>query len=921
MKQKFTSRISLILFLAFSSIIKAQTLVPYLQSCTPRSIYITWKTDSNAQSLVQYGTKPDSLPTTIKGTTQTLSDVGYPANFIYHAVNLKNLEPNTTYYYKVTTGSNTSAVSSFKTLPLPGNAATADGHIRFLIMGDNETDDPKYDSLMSKAKQKCAQKFAGPINQTISGILMLGDQVNDGTLAQYEKVHFGRSKVLSPVLPIQTAVGENEVAGSLGLTAYNNLFYYDSLNYKGILSNTENYYAYQAGNVLIINLSTEHTGSAQFTWLQQIFEAANADPSVQWIISLGHRPYQAEQYVGDISPWIRNSVVPYLSSSPKYLMHAGGHHHLYARGQLKDKPVYHVISGGVADDQYWTYSQEEDMEDVQKTLTNWVYNIVDIDVTNGKADVETYSIGSAYVGKNKNVLIDQFHRYKNKQAPLKPSITSAFGDSLQLPFTVTGSAFSSPAGELLNTTEFEISTSKTFSTIEKSYYRDYEDWFGYVSRLDSTVDVNAGVNILNLDLKKWSIPNGKHYVRVRYRDRNLEWSPWSAIDSFKVVKSVGGPTTLATNKKSYELTDSVKAVYANGPGEANDWIGLFALGSIPGPTTIVDSAKATGSNGFIYFKNIANAGQYFVAYFTNGTYTELAPRVTIFVGSIPVITTNKTKYTVGDTVLVNYTHEPHLTDDWVGVYKVGSSLNGIDPKNWKYVADLNGQLKVADLGKGYYFAAYFLENSYNEAGERAYFTIDEKVTDDTITSLVLNKSIYKLGEAIQATWADAPAFPKDELIMYTAGSTPGVSTPIGTKKYTNATANGTTALSGTAIPNKPGEYFVSMYTNDVFNEISNRVPFTIIDTVITSTITQPAINQNIKIYPNPVSKTGIALIESEQVINKVEFIDIMGRILFSKEQIDAKSYPLTYLNVPTGIYYVRVYQEDQKVKIGKIVVE
>lgn len=919
MKRKIITRLSFVLILLTPVFSKSQTVYPYLQSCTPSSIFINWKTNSNTQSLVEYGTAANALTNVVNGGTQTLTDVNYPGNYFYHSVKLKNLSPNTLYYYKVTSGIFTSAVSSFKTLPSPGNAATADGHIRFLIMGDNELKDKfRFDSLMVKAKRKCEQKYAGSIQENISGILMLGDQVNEGKLGSYDSVHFEKSKYLSPYLPIQTTVGENELAGTLKLAAYNNLFYYDSLNYKGIYSNTENYYAYQAGNVLIVNLSTEHVSNTQFNWLQQIISAANSDATVHWIISLGHRPYQAEQYVGDISPWIRNTVVPYLTSSPKFLMHVGGHHHLYARGQLKDSPVYNVISGGASYDQLWEMSQQEDMSDVQKTIPNWAYNIVDVDVTNGKVNVETYSIGSAFKWKNSQ-LIDDFHRYKNKQAPATPSIANAFGDSLQLPYTIIGSAFSSPAGELLNSTEFQIASTKTFSTPEKIAYRDYENLFGYAVTADSSKDVNAGVNILNLELPLWSLSNGKHYVRVRYRDRNLEWSAWSAIDSFKVVKSVAGITTLITDKKSYELTDSVKVTYANGPGQAKDWIGIFKAGTTPSAGTVIQRIYASGSNGSVLFKNIATAGQYYIAFFTNDTYTELTPRVPVYIGSIPVVTTTKTKYTVGETVTVNYTHAPKLTKDWVGIYKVGTVLSGIDPNNWDYVTGVSGQLNVPNLTKGYYFASYFLEDGFMEAGDRAYFTIEESTTD-TITNLALNKLVYKLGEAIAATWTDAPGLAKDELIIYSSGSTPGTSTPVSTL-YTNGVANGTTTFSNSNLPKTAGNYFISLYTNDVFKEISNRVNFTVIDTVITNIKPFESEANNVKIYPNPVSKNGSLLIESEEMIQKVELMDVVGRVLFSAEQINSKTFPMINMNVPSGIYYMRIYSKNEKIKTGKIVIE
>ena len=919
MKRKLFTRLSFALILLSPVLLKSQTVYPYLQSCTPTSIYINWKTSSITQSLVEFGTAVNALTSSVNGSTQTLTDVNYPGTYLYHSVQLRNLIPNTLYYYKVTTGTFTSAICSFKTLPSPGAAATADGHIRFLIMGDNELKDKfRFDSLMVKAKRKCEEKYAGAIQENISGILMLGDQVNEGTLGSYDSIHFAKSKYLSPYLPIQTTVGENETNGTLKLTAYNNLFYYDSLGYKGIYSNSENYYAYQAGNVLIVNLSTEHVGNTQFTWLQQIIDAANADATIHWIISLGHRPYQAEQYIGDISPWIRNTVVPYLISSPKYLMHVGGHHHLYARGQLKNNPVYNVISGGTAYDQFWEMSQQEDMEDVQKTIPNWAYNIVDVDVSNGKVDVETYSIGSSFKWKN-NQLIDAFHRYKNKQAPSTPSITNTFADSLQLPYTSTGSAFNSSAGELLNSTQYQIANSKTFSTVEKEVYRDYENLFGYVVTADSSKDQNAGVNILNLQLPQWSLPNGKHYVRVRYRDRNLEWSGWSSVDSFKVVKSVAGIITLSTDKKSYELTDSVKVSYTNGPGQPKDWIGIFKAGTVPGAGTVIQRAYTTASNGSWLIKNISTTGQYYIAFFTNDTYTELTPRVPVFIGSIPVVTTNKTNYLIGEVVNVNYTHAPVLAKDWVGVYKVGSELAGIDPNNWDYVSSASGQIQVSNLAKGYYFASYFLQDGFMEAGARTYFTVEEQ-TADTITNLALNKSVYKLGEAISVTWTDAPGLPKDELIIYSAGSTPGTSTP-DSRTYTNAIAEGIASISGIKLPKSPGGYFISMYTNDVFSEISNRVNFTVIDSVITSVKQTEADAKDLTIYPNPVSQNNTALIESTQIINRIELMDIVGRIFFAADHINSKTYSVRNLNLPTGVYYIRVYEADDKIRIGKLVIE
>ena len=67
-------------------------------------------------------------------------------------------------------------------------------------------------------------------------------------------------------------------------------------------------------------------------WVRKIVDAAKKDDSVDFIISVNHRPIQAEQYVGDISAWVRNEIIPILSETPKHVLNYGGHHHLYHRG-------------------------------------------------------------------------------------------------------------------------------------------------------------------------------------------------------------------------------------------------------------------------------------------------------------------------------------------------------------------------------------------------------------------------------------------------------------------------------------------------------------------------------------------------------------------------------------------------------------
>ena len=71
---------------------------PYLQDATPNSMHILWETDSESQSVVEWGEYIFLSETTI-GSSFT----NYGSSKI-HTVQLENLEPNTRYYYRVILG-------------------------------------------------------------------------------------------------------------------------------------------------------------------------------------------------------------------------------------------------------------------------------------------------------------------------------------------------------------------------------------------------------------------------------------------------------------------------------------------------------------------------------------------------------------------------------------------------------------------------------------------------------------------------------------------------------------------------------------------------------------------------------------------------------------------------------------------------
>lgn len=904
----------IVLFCTF--VTSSQELFPYLQAAKPTSIYVNWKTAANPESVVEYGSSAAQLTSTVTGTNAIYSDTGYNNDYFFHTVKLEGLAPNTKYYYKIKTGTQESEVYSFRTMPLPGQAATADGHLRFLVLGDNQMrNEPRFDTLVAQAKRKIAQKW-GIENDPADNIaltVMVGDQVDVGTLDHYEHVHFKKNKQLSGYLPIQTLVGNHETYGTLGMQAYYNHYILDEMTYQGINSGTENYYANQVGNTLFIAMDTEHTSAQQLAWVAQIVNAANDDPTVQWIISLGHRPYQAEQYVGDISTWVRNNAMPILTTSPKHILHIGAHHHLYHRGQLKNTPTYQIISGGVAWDQYWGMAVEQDFDDVQKTISNWIYQIIDIDVNNGTFDVEAYSIGSVYQHKD-NVLMDEFHRYLGLDAPSQPQIANELtGNEVELPLTLETTPYATTTNQELNSTQFTIGKTENFSIIEKDVYRDFENLFGAVgTQVDSTANVNLGVDITKLTLPTGALPNGQYFVKARHRDKNLNWSAWSETKSFNIINSTFANTQIALDTIAYLPNTPIEVSFSDTPGNNTDWIGIYKNGQNPGSSTpsqvwAYTNGQVSGSH---IFAGLTQPGRYYATLMENDGYNEIADRKKFYVGPFVNLSTNQPAYDSGSDVTVTFSNGPNLALDWIGIYKVGHVPGSVGSTQWNYCNGSSGSFTFNGLADGYYYVQYFLQDGYDAIGEKVFFQVG-----DQITQLAINKTVYNLNENIIATWTDAPGIIKDWLGIYHEGDDPNVDELV-SYTYFDGQPEGTTTLPDDKLPTEEGAYFIVMFTNDSYNEVSNRISFIVEQPL---GIPETSSQNGVRVFPNPSKAGEKTYIKSQYPIDKIDVFDMMGNLFYTSSNIHDYNYSLINNSLPTGTYVLKIH--SNKVYTVKMIVK
>ncbi len=797
----------------------AADMVPYLQASSATSVYVTWKSSVAGAPVVEYGTATGSIGLQTTGTSQSLA-----TNYFFHGVKLTDLAPDTTYQYRIRLGAQVSPVYRFRTQS-PSSKTT--GKFRILFVGDHQIrDQDRHLRLMTAARAKLEAEYGRPIEEVLNLIVNDGDQVDVGTLDHYENLHFAQSAPMSKNVPIQTTLGNHETYYDPGLVNWKAHFFHGTIAYKTHQPGPdERYYANHVGRVLFIHMDSEAPNATQKAWIQSVVDTAASDPEVDWIISVLHRPYQAEQYVGDISTWLRAEIMPILSSTRKHVLNVAGHHHLYARGQTRDFPTYHMISGGTAWDQFWGQSTERDFDDVQKTIANWTWQLVEIDNETKEMTVRSFSeahpkLGFVYQSRQ----TDSFHRNLNHGAPGKPAITDSLGTpgaptTVLLPFTFHSSPFTSSFDEQLNSTQFQIARDVTFQSLVLDKLRDVENLYGDTGApLYEPIDINAGLDILSFEVASRALPNGTYFVRLRHRDTNVEWSAWSETKSFTVQGSTSGSPAITLVKKAYRPAEPVVVTHVNGTGNPLDWIGIYVKGQTPGGVGSTQYKYVSGPNGQASFAGLAPGVEYYAAFFTNDSYTEIAPRVPFYVGNIPTVLVNKTAFGVGESVVFTWTGAPGKPTDWLGIYRIGEVPGSANSTQWKYITTTSGTATFENLPKGYYYATFMVNDGYFEIIERITFSVGER-----IATLSMSDTALDIGEDYSLTFSSGPGIPKDYLGIFRIGATPGVDKLV-TYYYVGGRAAGTIDVTED-LPE--GSYFVALFTNDSYTEVSNRVDFTV----------------------------------------------------------------------------------------------
>ena len=538
-KQKLTmyKKLTLNLFpLLFAlNYLTAQTIKvqPYLQDASPNSIFILWETDAGEESTVHWGLT-DTLGNMSVGSAQT--SVG---NAMIHEVKLENLERFTKYYYQVKTGNALSDIFHFKTPPY----ASDHEHFRIIAMSDMQRDGAfpnKFHEIVHEGViDYLDSEFGGELVDNLALVLIPGDLVVTGTnYSQWENHFFDPSHDLFNHVPVYPVLGNHENNS----TYY---FQYFKMPENGTAGFEEHWWYKDYGNVRIIGLDSNgpFTNQEQLDWLNATLLNTCALDSIDFIFAQLHHPHKSELWTpgeSDFTGEVIERLEQFSTDCGKPSIHFFGHTHGYSRGNSRDHKhlwINVATAGGAIDN--WGEFPNFDYDEFSVSQDEYGFVSVEIsDDADPKVVVKRISRGDQD-GVIDNEITDSITIRLNPSLVNTPDPIFPLDEEIAPECVVLkASAFSSPnATALHGQSHWQVSTDQNdFTVLVAESWKNFENWY-------FEEDTQAGDDLTDEEILGLA-ENSTYWWRVRYRDRELNWSDWTNPVSFTTGESIALPNLL-----------------------------------------------------------------------------------------------------------------------------------------------------------------------------------------------------------------------------------------------------------------------------------------------------------------------------------------------------------------------------------------
>jgi hypothetical protein len=508
-------------------------LAPYLQEPTTNSMYVCWHDTVATSTSVEYGTT-SALGQTALGASEIISGA-----YRWHSVKLTGLQSNTEYFYKAVSGSGSSPVYTFKTLP----DSNYKGKIRFLLLSDPHSGDTTMAvKVIKEARKKIEQLYGDDIHNHLNVVLISGDLVVDGSnIVQWTDQYFAPMSSISPNIPFMTVAGNHEIE-------HQN--YYKYMKYDDVqpyVTAGERFWSFRIANSLFIGINSNASSffTLQKIWLDQALAGAETDSTIDFVFVMSHHFTITELWGEGMTyeafkvQYITNEIYPLLKKYSKVVQHSYGHTHGYERGTWETidsspRGDFRIVCGGGsggATDRWGAY-QNNDFSNIHVTLDHYFYQIIEIDPANKTYESKMYSLGNSSKARD-NELMDTWYRKVNQSAPDDPITNPPTIDSAKITFNT-----SNISADSLMTVRIQVSQNEGFTSAVIDTMVHWKNIYLADVNYDP-IDRNAGIDLTRLSFPSSRFNNGElYYYRVKYRDHNVKWSGWSNATAFNFVTGI-----------------------------------------------------------------------------------------------------------------------------------------------------------------------------------------------------------------------------------------------------------------------------------------------------------------------------------------------------------------------------------------------
>ena len=514
------------------SFILAQSfhIKPYLQDATPNSMHILWETDSDSQTIVEWGLSPFLTEST---TGISFSNYG---NSKIHTVELINLNPDTRYYYRVVLGNyeSYSDLHDFITPPNPSSEQS----FRIIAMSDMQQDGSnpdKFDEIIHDGIiDYISDQHSDDIAEELAMVLIPGDLVVTGnSYYQWRDTFFEPSEDLFSHVPLYPVFGNHEANTDYFIN-------YFHLPDNGTPGHEEHWYYTDYSNLRIIGLDSNSgygffDEEAQLIWLETVLEDVCYNDHIDFVFAQLHHPHKSELWTPGEN-WYTGEVIERMENFSdecgKPSIHFFGHTHGYSRGQSQDHNhlwVNVATAGGAID--YWGEWPQADYDEFTVTQDEWGFVVVDLEAGEEPQFVlKRISRGNAYTYRDNEVRDEVVIRFNNIP-PHQPVGLSPSGQVNPDLLVLSASDFLDVDGDVPMAAQWTIFQDCDVSlppTINK--FINMENWYFNENTQESIELTHISVSGLN--------GNSTYCWQVRYRDTSLGWSDWSEPLSFETDESV-----------------------------------------------------------------------------------------------------------------------------------------------------------------------------------------------------------------------------------------------------------------------------------------------------------------------------------------------------------------------------------------------